>query len=136
MWLLPSICQDVLFYFAADNTDFINAIPNSRNELQRFVQDLFHHMSQCTKFKPAEIDVDLYKRDCIWLLTKSLNKNTEVVTPTWAAFNSLITDALPIIIYCSLPLYLGPPTDWRNLYETLNICLNISADVTNCKCKL
>ena len=68
-------------------------------------------------------DVDLYRKwDSIWFLTKSLKKEgTENNTPTWAAYNSLITKALPVTIFCGLPLYPAPPTDWANLYAALQI---------------
>ena len=50
----------------------------------------------------------------------------ESKTPTWAAYNSLITQTVSITIYCGLPLYPAPPTDWANLYAALQICQNIS----------
>jgi len=80
-------------------------------------------------FATDRTDIDLYRKwDCIWFLTKTLsNKTSESVSPTWAAYNSLITDALPITIYCGLPLYPAPPTDWSNFYAALKICQNISA---------
>ena len=55
----------------------------------------------------------------MWFLTKSLKReNSTNVTPTLAAFNSFITNMLPVTIYCGLPL----PTDWSNFYTDLNLC--------------
>ena len=63
----------------------------------------------------------------LWYLTKTLKReNTTNVTPTWAACNSLITNVLPVSIYCGLPLYPAPPTDWSNFYTALKLCQNIS----------
>ena len=63
----------------------------------------------------------------LWFLTKTLmRENTTNVTPTWAACNSLITNVLPVSIYCGLPLYPAPPTDWSNFYTALKLCQNIS----------
>ena len=68
------------------------------------------------------------KSDCIWFLTKIFKReNSTNVTPTWAAYNSLITNVLPVTIYCGLPLYPAPPTDWSNFYTALKLCQNISA---------
>ena len=85
-----------------------------------------------TSFESDMKDVDLYRKwDCIWFLTKTLNRQqSEFESPTWAAYNSLITEELPITIYCGLPLYPAPPTDWSNLYEALKICQNISTSVS------
>ena len=60
-------------------------------------------------------------------MTKTLKReNSTNVTPTWAAYNSLITNVLPVTIYCGLPLYPAPPTDWSNFYTALKLCQNIS----------
>ena len=66
------------------------------------------------------------KHLCICFLTKSLKGEMESKTPTWTAYNSLIIKALPITIYCGLPLYPAQPTDWTNL-TSLQICQNISS---------
>ena len=54
-------------------------------------------------------------------------ENSTNVTPTWASYNSLITNVLPVIIYYGLSLYPAPPTDWSNFYTALKLCQNISA---------
>jgi hypothetical protein len=54
------------------------------------------------------------------------NIDDAAVTPTWAAYNSLITLALPTTTYCGLPLYPDSPTDWSNLYDYLKTCQSIS----------
>ena len=70
----------------------------------------------------------MYKKwDFIWFLTKTLKReNSANLTPTWAAYNSLITNMLPATIYCGLPLYPAPLTDWSNFYTALKLCQNIS----------
>ena len=81
-----------------------------------------------SQFTPKNIDTFLYRKwDCIWFLTKTLKReNLTNVTPTRGAYNSLITNILPVTIYCGLPLYPAPPTDWSNFYTALKLCQNIS----------
>ena len=58
-----------------------------------------------------------------------INKYAEIVSPTWAPYNSLITNALQITIFCDFPLYPDPPTDWNNFCATTKlryICYMIS----------
>ena len=65
------------------------------------------------QFTPKNKDIDLYKKwDCIWFLTKTLKReNSTNVIPTWAAYDSLITNVLPVTIYCGVQLYPSPTTD-------------------------
>ena len=85
-----------------------------------------------TAFVSDMKDVNLYSNwDTTWFFTKTLNnREEETSTPTWAAYNSLITAILPTTTYCGLPLYPGSPTDWSNLYENLKICQDISAVIS------
>ena len=104
------------------------------NQNRSLNYDPFPASQVCPKPKPKnEIysqftlknkDTDLYRKwDCIWFLTKSLKReNSTNVTPTLAAFNSFITNMLPVTIYCGLPLYPALPTDWSNFYTDLNLC--------------
>ena len=97
-----------------------------RNQNRSLNYDPFPASQVCPKPKPkSEIypqfipkskDTNLHtKWDCIWLLTKTLKrKNSINVTPTWEAYNSLITYMLPVTIYYGLPLYPAPPTYWSN----------------------
>ena len=50
--------------------------------------------------------------------------------PTWAAFNSLVTDSVDISICQGIPLYPGSPTDWTNLYSALKMAQGINVAVT------
>ena len=59
-----------------------------------------------------------------------VDEKTAVKFPTWAAYNSLITDAMDITICQGLPLLPGTPTDWSNLYTALKIVQGISVAVT------
>ena len=76
-------------------------------------------------------DIERYKNiDTLWFTMKYFNNDNPIPsTPTWAAYNSLISKALPITTTCALPLYPAPPDDYSNLYQALNICQNISTKV-------
>ena len=107
-----------------------------------FISDPFPIDEVCPKPVPPNVmyttcvpdmsDVQLYNTwDSTWFFTKTLhNREDDVLTPTWAAYNSLITPALPTTTYCGLPLYPGSPTDWSNLYESLKICQHISTVIS------
>ena len=109
-----------------------------RNQNRSLNYDPFPASQVCTKpkpkngsysqFTPKNIDTDLYRKwDCIWFLTKTLKReNLTKVTPTRGAYNSLITNILPVTICCGLPLYPAPPTDWSNFNTALKLCQNIS----------
>ena len=81
-----------------------------------------------SQFTPKNKDTDLHRIwHCIWFLTNTLKpENSTNVTPTWAGYNSLITNVLPVTIYYGLSLYPAPPTDWSNFYTALKLCQNIS----------
>ena len=49
--------------------------------------------------------------------------------PTWAAFNSLVTDS----ICQGMPLYPGSTTDWTNLFSALKMAQAINVAVTGNK---
>ena len=53
--------------------------------------------------------------------------------PTRAAFNSLVTDSVDVSICQGMPLYLGSPTDWTNLYSALKTAQGINVAVTGNK---
>ena len=53
--------------------------------------------------------------------------------PTWAAFNSLVTDSVDVSICQGMPLYPGSPTDWTNLYSALKMAQGINVAVTGNK---
>ena len=127
-----------IVYQQSSNVSAPSKLKVERNQKRALSKDPFPPSATCSKpippnqrhpsFVPDMKDVDLYRKwDSIWFLTKSLKKEgTENNTPTWAAYNSLITKALPVTIFCGLPLYPAPPTDWTSLYAALQICQNIS----------
>ena len=45
--------------------------------------------------------------------------DTAELVPTWAAYNSLITDLKPQTIVSTLPIISGSPTEWENLYTAI-----------------
>ena len=110
-----------------------------RNQNRSLNYDLFPANQICPKpkpkneinsqFTPKNKDTDLYRKwDCIWFLIRTFKReNSTNLTPPWAAYNSLITNVLLVTIYCVLPLYPAPPTDWSNLYTALKSCQNIAA---------
>ena len=127
-----------IVYQQFNNVSAPSKLKVERNQKRALSKDPFPPAATCSKpippnqrhpsFVPDRKDVDLYRKwDSIWFLTKSLKEEgTENNTPTWAAYNSLITKALPVTIFCGIPLYPAPPTDWTNLYAALQICQNIS----------
>ena len=76
-------------------------------------------------------EVDTYKfRDSAYFMLKAMNLFTENDLPTWSAFNSLISEEIPVTTFCLLPLIQGSPTDWSNLYSALRAAEKIR--VANC----
>ena len=59
--------------------------------------------------------------DTTWSFMGSLDP-TATSTPTWSAFNSLLTDNTEKTAYHSLPLLRSSPTDWSTFYTALCIC--------------
>ena len=53
--------------------------------------------------------------------------------PTWAAFNSLVTDSVDVSIFQGMPLYPGSSTDWTNMYSALKMAQEINVAVTGNK---
>ena len=45
--------------------------------------------------------------------------DTAELVPTWAEYNSLITDLKPQTIVSTLPIISGTPTGWENLYTAI-----------------
>ena len=86
-------------YFAVDNCDIKNDTADGKNEFHGTAQIVYQQSSESLK-----------------------RENSTNVTPTLAAFNSFITNMLPVTIYCGLPLYPALPTDWSNFYTDLNLC--------------
>ena len=119
-------------------------IDHSHKTKLKFEYNTFSHLQICHKPTPpnelfpnfSEIiqckDLDLYNRiDQVWAVSKVMvDEKTAVKFPTWAAYNSLITDAMDITICQGLPLLPGTPTDWSNLYTPLKIVQGISVAVT------
>ena len=54
------------------------------------------------------------KQDHVWSLLKSVH-DLSLNVPTWAGYNSLISDEKPTTTFCSIPVLNGSPTDWSNL---------------------
>ena len=97
----------------------------------KFNEDRFSKVYQCNPPKPPNLifksglDVDMkplkefQNENLAWVLRKYRDASTSLDIPTWSAYNSLTTDALPKTTCCSLPLLRGSPTDWSNLYTSL-----------------
>ena len=127
-----------LYRLCTSNNVVFEKLQIDRNQNRSLNYDPFPASQVCPKpkpkngsysqFTPKNIDTVLYRKwDCIWFLTKTLKReNLTNVTPTRGAYNSLITNILPVTIYCGLPLYPAPPTDWSNFYTALKLCQNIS----------
>ena len=64
-------------------------------------------------------DLKLYVNwDNCWALLHTLIPNREMI-PTWAAFNSLLTESSDKTVHCAPPLLRISPTDWSTLYTAL-----------------
>ena len=83
-----------------------------------------------TEFVTHDYFEQLKKKDLIWSLLKpKLDMSLKV--PTWAAYNSLTTKKQLKIVYCSLPVLNGSPTNWSNLYSAFKIVQGIN--VSKCE---
>ena len=66
------------------------------------------------------------KHGIVWSMMKSQLEVAKLV-PTWAAYNSLLTDNLQVTTnFSSLPVINSSPTDWSNLYTAIKIVKNIN----------
>ena len=75
---------------------------------------------------------ELYKDDdTVWFLMKCLNEERANDTPTWSAYNSLISESMPRTSFCALPVTKGSPTDWSNLYSALKVAENITKSTSH-----
>ena len=57
-------------------------------------------------------------QDLLWSLMNITLANN---VPTWVEYNSLLSSLRFVSTYSSLPLLNGNPTDWSNLYSTLQV---------------
>ena len=68
-------------------------------------------------------------KDLVWSLLKSVH-DLSLNVPTWAGYNSLISDEKPTTTFCSIPVLNGSPTDWSNLYSALKIVQGIDVSTS------
>ena len=54
------------------------------------------------------------------------------VVPTWAAYNSLITERKDKTIVQQLPILNGSPTCWENLYRAMKDSEKLNKELSNC----
>ena len=64
-------------------------------------------------------------------MCQTLNNEDCSVVPSWAGFNSLLSEVNSATKCQLLPLYSGPPTDWSNLLTALKIVQGINLSVAN-----
>ena len=62
-----------------------------------------------------------------------MDEENIVCLPSWAAFNSLVTDSVNVSICHGMSLYSGSPIDWTNLYSVLKMAQGINVAVTGNK---
>ena len=75
-------------------------------------------------------DLKLYGNwDNCWALLHTLIPNREMI-PTWAAFNSLLTESSDKTVHYALPLLRTSPTDWSTLYTALCAAQGINTIIT------
>ena len=74
-------------------------------------------------------EADIFRKwDFSWALARVFDKEKSI--PTWAALNSLCSEALSPSNFCTAPIIHGSPTDWSNLYTALKIVQGISVSNT------
>ena len=115
----------VVFQKSSEKERHHLTIKQSRNGSLTFQKDVLVPMLTCFQPNPPNEqfpsfdgiiscdDLELYK---IWDNTWAVSSISNEKTPTWSAYNSLVTNALSTSVCQSLPLYPGSPTDWSNLY--------------------
>ena len=136
----------IIFQKRGDKSEEHLKIERNINANFKFQHNPFKHLEICYKPTPPvdnfpdfcgiipTSELDLYQSiDRAWGLCQVLEKDRICSLPTWAAYNSLITDALPVTTCQGLPLYPGAPTDWSNLYAALKIVQGINVLVTRCQ---
>ena len=67
------------------------------------------------------------------LIFEVVDEENIVCLPSWAAFNSLVTDSVNVSICHGMSLYSGSPIDWTNLYSVLKMAQGINVAVTGNK---
>ena len=73
---------------------------------------------------------ELFRKDyIIWSLMVS-NELSSLV-PTWAAYNSLITERKDKTIVQQLPILNGCPTCWENIYRAMKDSEKLNKDLPN-----
>ena len=71
------------------------------------------------------------KDDIIWSLMKVSSNELSCVVPTWAAYNSLITERKDKTIVHQLPILNGSPTCWENLYRAMKDSEKLNKELSN-----
>lgn len=117
-------------------------IKRSKNATMKFKEVPFIQQKECFKPNPPTESfptfegivskdlLNLYKeKDKEWAFCQVADERNICILPTWAATNSLLLEPVQKTICQNLPLYPGPPTDWSNLYTSLNIVQGINAAV-------
>ena len=62
-------------------------------------------------------------------LLKTLCTDSQIEVPTWAAYNSVITNANPLTLVSTLPIINGSPTEWDNLYIAIREAENLRREL-------
>ena len=75
-------------------------------------------------------EADIFRKwDFSWALARVFDKEKSI--PTWAALNSLCSEAIFLTNCCTTPIIHGSPTDWSNLYTALKIVQGINVSNTS-----
>ena len=70
--------------------------------------------------------------DFLWFIFETLGSGSNIM-PTYAAFNSILSDNTTLTNISNLPPVDGNPTDFSNLYSALKVCQSIAASAENRK---
>ena len=121
-------------------------IERSSSSTIMFKQNPFEHAMQCSKPTPPREsfpfftgkapsnEIQLYQStDQCWAICQVVNEEKIMPLPSWAAYNSLVSENCDETLCQGMPLYPGSPTDWSNLYTALKIAQGINVKVTGSK---
>ena len=61
---------------------------------------------------------------------KTLNNDLAENISTWLAYNSIFADKKPSNRHCNLPIILGIPTDWSNLYSAIAASAKLNVNIS------
>ena len=110
VYFRKKLSPEQFLYFAVDKKNEISQPTRKNTKYQSYLSSL------------SSTTVELYRDDdTAWSILKSLSGAFAKNIPTWAAYNSLLSDSKSVTNICTLPLISGSPTNWSNLRSALKV---------------